>query len=519
MPILTLHPDVLAVAFIQSTQLNLFERFLTQAVTGIDSTSITSGMQNVAYVVLLVGFLWSVYQSLLHGGDVRGLGTSLIRYVATAVVVMNYSSVFTTVNQGFVNAGNWINNASGAGNLFENWANDLQTQFNQIGFQQMWGLVTGSVAGLIDAILILIAYILYPVVIVIFGFFYIFYGSVLYIFGPIVIALMPLGAGNRIAKSYVENVFIWNAWPILYGGFGALLSAVQMGQVGQMLNQNDFLGGLGNLEGSFLIGIASIIFSLAIAVIPFIAKRIVSGDIGGSATALLGAAATALTAGVAAFEGAAAGVAGVGAGGGYGIPGGGTSGVASASTQTGGSQGPGNQPASPQRPQSATSQGAGQGAAQGPGLGGSDKAPDSVADSPFSGSASQFGTEPTAEGHAAAIRKHFSEVMSPQAGTVGDYGVDSSEAPDESHSGVSTNGSSTSSRSRTPSGRGPSTQSASSSIARRHGLATWGAYHAARIATTGIAGGAASVGKATKGISNAIASSLRPAGGELADPS
>jgi hypothetical protein len=142
-------------------------------------------------------------------------------------------------------------------------------------------------AGLIDAILILVAYILYPVVVAVFGFFYIFYGSVLYIFGPIGIALMPLGATNRLAKAYVENVMIWNAWPILYGVFGALLSAVQMGQVGQMLNQNNFLGGLGNLEGSFLIGAASIIYSLAIAVIPFIAKRIVSGDVGSTAGALI----------------------------------------------------------------------------------------------------------------------------------------------------------------------------------------------------------------------------------------
>jgi hypothetical protein len=89
----------------------------------------------------------------------------------------------------------------------------------------MWGLITGSIAGLIDGLLILVAYILYPIVIVIFGFFYMFYGSVLYIFGPIVIALMPLGGANRLAKSYIENIFIWNAWPILYGGFGALLSA------------------------------------------------------------------------------------------------------------------------------------------------------------------------------------------------------------------------------------------------------------------------------------------------------
>src|SRR5580698_9296000 len=188
---LSLHPEVM-LAFFQGTQLNLFERFLTQALSGIDSTGITSGMQNVAYVVLLVGFLWQVYQSALHGGDVRGLGTGLIKYVVTAVVVMNYGSVFTTINQGFVNGGNWVGNASG-GNVLQNWGTDLQAQFTQDGTQQLWGLITGSIAGLIDGLLIIVAYLLYPIVVVIFGFFYIFYGSVLYIFGPIVIALMPLG--------------------------------------------------------------------------------------------------------------------------------------------------------------------------------------------------------------------------------------------------------------------------------------------------------------------------------------
>jgi hypothetical protein len=53
-----------------------------------------------------------------------------------------------------------------------------------------------------------------------------------------------------MTDTLLENVFIWNSWPILYGGFGALLSAVQMGQVGQMLNQNNFPGGLENIEGS-----------------------------------------------------------------------------------------------------------------------------------------------------------------------------------------------------------------------------------------------------------------------------
>jgi hypothetical protein len=484
MPLAFVHPGVSVLAFFQATQLNLFERFLTQAVSGINSTNITSGMQQVAYVVLLVGFLWQVYQSALHGGDVRGLGTNLIKYVVTAIVVINYSAVFTTINQGFVNAGNWISNASGAGNLFQNWANDLQTQFNQVGFQKLWGLVTADLPGLIDAILILVAYILYPVVIVVFGFFYIFYGAVLYIFGPIVIALMPLGGANRLAKSYIENVFIWNAWPILYGGFGALLSAIQMGQIGQMLNQNNFLGGLGNLEGSFLIGIASIIFSLAIAVIPFIAKRIVSGDVGATAGTLLGAAATALTAGVAAAEGATAGTAAAGSGSGAGGAGGGANSVASQagtaqSTATAG----GNQPAPSQRQASISS---------------NHNNPNAENQTPATGTTASLVSGPGGNGsgegpfsshsgdaHAAKIRDGVQEAMGvsvPNSGSA----TTSGGSPKVSTGSLS-GSSSTLAR-----GSRASTSSSRSSAPRAtpHNIASWGAYHAARLITQGAVSGA-----------------------------
>jgi hypothetical protein len=441
------HVAVTLLAFFQGTQLNLFERFLTQAVAGIDSTSITSGMQTVAYVVLLVGFLWQVYQSALHGGDVRGLGTNLIKYIVTAVVIMNYGAVFTTINQGFVNAGNWISNASG-GNVLDNWRNDIYNQFSQNGFQNLWGLITGAVAGIIDGILIIVAYILYPVVVVVFGFFYIFYGSILYIFGPIVIALLPLGGANRLAKSYIENVFIWNAWPILYGGFGALLSAVQMGQVGQMLSQNSFLGGLGNLEGAFLIGIASIIYSLAIAVIPFIAKRIVSGDVGATAVALVGAAATVVTAGIAAGEGAAMGLAAAGTGGAQGAGAGSSASTAASSGRLTAASTGSNQPAPPQLLPASTS--------------------NSVAEAP------------TIEGHADQIRSSFSDVM----GSGSSDAQPESEAaeaatPVQTTSATSGRSSNSSPRISAPARRGPSVH--------RYNIGTWGAYHAARVAAQGLA--------------------------------
>ncbi|MGC9225255.1 MAG: hypothetical protein ACP5E2_15185 [Terracidiphilus sp.] len=440
------HAAVTLLAFYQATQLNLFERFLTQAVAGIDSTSITSGMQTVAYVVLLVGFLWQVYQSVLHGGDVRGLGTNLIKYIVTAVVVMNYGTVFTTINQGFVNAGNWISNASG-GNVLQNWLSDLHDQFVQNGFQNLWGLITGSVGGLIDGLLIIIAYILYPFVVVTFGFFYIFYGSVLYIFGPIVIALLPLGAANRIAKSYVENVFIWNAWPILYAGFGALLSAVQMGQVGQMLSQNDFLGGLGNLEGAFLIGIASIIYSLAIAVIPFIAKRIVSGDVGATAAALVGAAAAVVTAGIAAGEGAAAGFAAAAAGGAQGAGAGSSTGTAAGAGRLTAASTGSNQPAPPQLLPASTS--------------------------------SSFAGTPTIEGHADQIRSSFSDVLGSGSSATQPESEATETAVPAQVTGATSGGSSGSPRTSAPARRGPTVH--------RYNIGTWGAYHAARVAAQGLA--------------------------------
>ena len=484
-----LHPGVTSLALIYSSQLNLFEQFLTQAVSGIDLTSITSGMQNVGYVILVVGFLWQVYQSALHGGDVRGLGAGLIKYVATAVVVMNYHAVFTTVNQGFVNAGNWISNASGGLNLLDNWRTDIQTQFSQIGFQNLWGLVTGSAAGLIDALLIIVAYLLYPLVIVIFGFFYILYGSILYIFGPLVISLMPLGATNRIAKAYVENVFIWNAWPILYGGFGALLSAIQMGQVGQMLSQKSFLGGLGSLEGSVLIGFASIIFSLAIAVIPFMAKRIVSGDVGSTAGALIGAAVTAITAGTAAIEGAAVGAAAAGAGSSTGASGNATNSAAAAGANakhTGGT-GTGNQPTPGQRGINTGDSSSTTGNQPAADTKGSNTS--AVAD----GTGQMNGGSPTAAGHADHIRSSI------QSAAGEDELVSAGEdSAGEQQSSVPARGSGSGSGSKSglaaPTfasvNRGnPWAWSSYAPHPRRDGIATWGAYHAARVATKAVVTG------------------------------
>ena len=279
---MTAHAGLLMLAFLQlgGNQLNTFENFLQTAVSGIQGSGVIAGMMNVAYVIMLVSFLWEVYQSALHGGDVKGLGRSMVKYLATALVVQAWPTVFVDVNHAFVNAGSWMTTQGGAANVLDTWMSNLKDQFNQQGFQRTWNLIAGEMAGLIDAVLIFIAYLLYPIVTVIFGFFYLMMGSVLYIGGPLVISLLPLGATNRLAKAYIENVFIWNAWPLLYGALGILMVSVHLDNMQQILSGQGFLGALNGMEGSFLVGLISIVYSVAIAAIPFMAKSIVNGDVG-----------------------------------------------------------------------------------------------------------------------------------------------------------------------------------------------------------------------------------------------
>jgi hypothetical protein len=348
---MTAHAGLPMLALLQlgGNQLNTFESFLKTAVSGIQGSGVIAGMMNVAYVIMLVGFLWEVYQSALHGGDVKGLGKSMVKYLATALVVQAWPTVFVDVNHAFVNAGSWMTTQGGAANVLDTWMSNLKDQFNQQGFQHTWNLIAGEMAGLIDAILIFIAYLLYPIVTVIFGFFYLMMGSVLYIAGPLVIALLPLGATNRLAKAYIENVFIWNAWPLLYGALGLLISAVHLDNMQQILSSQGFLGALNGMEGSFLVGLISIVYSVAIATIPFMAKSIVNGDVGSVARQMLVAATTAVAAGTAAVAGASAGVAAAkgGAGAASGVP------ALAGNAGGGGGGNPGgggNQPASPQPP-------------------------------------------------------------------------------------------------------------------------------------------------------------------------
>src|SRR5260370_38899275 len=106
-------------------------------------------------------------------------------------------------------------------------------------------MITGAMAGEITGMLLIVAYILYACAVVIFSFFYTLYGCVLYVLGPLVLALLPIAGVGQLAKTYATNVMIWNAWGILYAIFGSLITAIQFNRVDTVINQ-------GFLRGFFL---------------------------------------------------------------------------------------------------------------------------------------------------------------------------------------------------------------------------------------------------------------------------
>jgi hypothetical protein len=559
-----LHNAVAMPAFFQlgGNQLNTFENFLHSAVIGIQGAGIISGMTNVSYVVMLVGFLWEMYQAASQGGDVKGFGRSAAKYLACALVVQAWPEIFTEVNQAFVNAGAWMTGQGGASNVLDTWMQQIQAQYNQDGFQHMWNLITGAVSGLLDAILIFVAYLLYPIVTIIFGFFYMLLGSILYIFGPLVVALLPLAPANRLAKSYIEHVFIWNAWPILYGGLGLLVSLVNIGNVQNILNAQDFLGGLNGVEGSILAGIISIVYSIAIAVIPFMAKSIVSGDVGSAARSMMSAATAALGIGIAAGAGAIAGASAAGgsaASASSSAPGS-AGNAANATAAAGGPAGTGNQPAAsqPAPTPSANSQNAASSSSNSPAASsssstqqssnsGTQSAGSESSESSSSGSGgggSDSGTSQSSPAQEAAAKntaqaKEAAQMLQGiQAKEENDQppqDQSTSETPSASameSSGATTQSSGNSSNQQS-SGAGTSMGSSSGtgsagsgqrsnspgragggggSNAPRlpvGGIGSWGAYHAARLATQGAVGAGNRVARAGSSVASSISNAIK----------
>jgi hypothetical protein len=286
-----------------------FQQLLQQGLNGIDRTAMLPTVVGIAYTILLIGFLIGLYQAAMRGGDVQSLAVTAIKYLVIAIILANWSTVFREVNDSFNQVAQFVDNSSGAGDMFLSWFDQLKQEFNDKGAGAILPSISAGFAAITTALMILLAYLVYAVMVVVFGFFYTLYGCVLYVLGPLVLALLPIAGVGQLARAYATNVMIWNAWGILYAIFGSLITAIQFNRVDTVMNQG-FLRGffLGSSESTIL-GLVSVFYALALGLIPFIAKRVISGDVGSTAYSLVRAGAVAVGALISGANGFAAGAA------------------------------------------------------------------------------------------------------------------------------------------------------------------------------------------------------------------
>jgi hypothetical protein len=265
-----------------------FEQLLQTALNGIDLKVIGPVLQ-VAGTILLLSFLYSAYQAFASGGDVRMLAISGIKYLILGLVFANYGTVFRDVNGMFNSVANTIYNSTGFGDIFANWMNQLAQYWQANGATSLWNLVTGLVSGVISLWLILSAFVIFPICYLVFTFFYAIYGSVLYVTGPFVLALLPARGLGQLSRTYLVNLMTFEAWGIIYAVLQVLISAVNLGSINAVLGANGVLNSFVGSSQMILLALTASIFSFSIALIPFIASRIVRGDIGSTMMTMIGA--------------------------------------------------------------------------------------------------------------------------------------------------------------------------------------------------------------------------------------
>jgi hypothetical protein len=284
-----------------------FQQLLNQGLDGIDTTAMITTVVGIGYTILVVGFLIGLYQAALRGGDVQSLAITGIKYLVVAIILANWSTVFRDVNGSCNQVAQFIDNSSGAGDMFLSWFDQLKQQFSNNGVGAILPAISASFAAITTALMILAAYLIYAMMVVIFAFFYVLYGCVLYVLGPLVLALLPMSGVGQLAKSYAANLMVWNAWGVLYAIFGSLITAIQFNRVDEVMNQGFLRGFFQGSSSSIILGMVSIFYALALGLIPFIAKKLFSGDVGSTAYSLVRAGAMAVGAAISGVSGFAAG--------------------------------------------------------------------------------------------------------------------------------------------------------------------------------------------------------------------
>ena len=138
--------------------------------------------------------------------------------------------------------------------------------------------MTGVQTCALPILITLVGYLILPFTYTLFTLFYALYGSILYVVGPFVLALIPSRGLGQLGRTYFVNMMIFQCWGLLYAILQALMSALQI--TDPMQFNGSFLQAFVGSSQMIVMSVASVLLSIMVALIPFIASRIVRGDIG-----------------------------------------------------------------------------------------------------------------------------------------------------------------------------------------------------------------------------------------------
>lgn len=125
------------------------------------------------------------------------------------LVVSQYSNVFLNLNSAFNNLAQIISPTD----VWTNFRDQVHNYMSaNTGDGAWWNWIIGGVAGAFSLIFQAWAVLAFPIAYTIFSLFYSMYGALLYVCGPLVLALYPALGIGQLARTYMVNLLIWNSW-------------------------------------------------------------------------------------------------------------------------------------------------------------------------------------------------------------------------------------------------------------------------------------------------------------------
>ena len=116
-----------------------FQNLFNTALSGIDSGGATGGVVQVAQYILMATLMFGIFQAWAQGGDTQLLGVTGVRFFATGLILVNYTTVFRDVNWMFNGVANFIDSSSAGGvDVFAKWMSDIGSYWQNNGISSLW---------------------------------------------------------------------------------------------------------------------------------------------------------------------------------------------------------------------------------------------------------------------------------------------------------------------------------------------------------------------------------------------